>query len=203
MVSIAKNFDNDMDDYLNRIYGKKERFTDTVKKKRSKRPIEPAKVPDQVSEEEVFIEYDEDKPTYKKWLGGLFSSKRKGRIPDEEPEDIPVEKLPKAKPDVVKVKQMEDELEEVEDEIGELENRQESLLSRFLRAIRGTPSVDDDEPMQELIPVIDEDVKEVLKRLHSWIEKLPNRELREFKTSEDFELYLAVLEKYELIKKKE
>lgn len=203
MVGIAKNFDDDMDEYLNRIYGKKERFVDTAKKKRSKKPLEPARVPDEISEEEVFIEYDEEKPTYKKWLAGLFSSKAKSRIPEDEPDDIPLHKLPKSEPASERIKAMEDELEEVEDEIDQLEDRQESLLSRFLRAIRGSPSVDDDEPMQELVPVIDDDVKEVLKRMHFWIERLPNRDLREFKTSEDFELYRAVLEKYELIKKKE
>ena len=57
------------------------------------------------------------------------------------------------------------------------------------------------EELQPLLrPMLDEDVKEVLKRLHIWIERLPNREMREFKISEDFELYKALLKKYGLIK---
>lgn len=194
MVGIAKSFDDDMNAYLDKLYGKKERYVDTVKKKRSKPVVE--KVPDAVSEEEIFVEYEDSKPGFSEWFSNLFSSK-KTRIPDDA--DVPVEDLP-----VEVTKELEDEedqLEEVEHEIEELEERREGLLERFLNTLRRSkqPKKEEFDTLEE-VPVLDEDVKEVLKRLHKWVEKLPNRQMREFKISEDFEMYKDLLKKYGLIK---
>lgn len=196
MVVIAKSFDDDMDNYLDKLYGKKERYSDTVKKKKAAAQVQ--KVPDNISEEEVFVEYEDAKPTFKDWLNNFFSGNPKSRIPDES--DVPLEDLP---PETVKELEAEEaELEEVEEEIGELEERREGILMRFFNTLRGSrksAEVYEDDVLED-VPLADEDVKEVLKRLHVWIEKLPNREMREFKISEDFEMYKSLLKKYGLIK---
>jgi len=51
-------------------------------------------------------------------------------------------------------------------------------------------------------PGVDQDLKEVLKVTHKWIEKLPPAKIKEFKESSDFLMYKDILEKYGLIKKK-
>ncbi|MBN1274994.1 hypothetical protein JXA12_01770 [Candidatus Woesearchaeota archaeon] len=190
---IAKNFNDDMDEYLSRVYGKKERYVDTVKKR--KRPVE-ERVPE-LSEEEVYVEYDNARPGVgvREWLASLFSR----RIPDEALSDD----VPPA--EAAELESMEDELEEVSEEIEELEDRRESLWERFMNRLRwpGRESKDElkDELLEEVVPVIDEDVKETLKLLHSWLERLPRGEMQAFKRSDDFQRYKATLEKYGLIKK--
>jgi len=46
----------------------------------------------------------------------------------------------------------------------------------------------------------DEELKEMLRRMHEWVIQLPPEKLAEFKRSEDFELYARVLKKHNLIK---
>jgi hypothetical protein len=50
-------------------------------------------------------------------------------------------------------------------------------------------------------PVIDEDVKEVLKITFKWLKQMDPEQVEEIKNSSDFEKYKAVLGKYGLIKK--
>lgn len=195
MVAIAKTFNDDMQDYLDKLYGKKERFSDVKKKKKAEKIVH-ERVPEQVTEQEIFVEYDEVKPGFRDWFAGLF----RRRIPSEEDlqDDLPAEK-------VQELETMEDELEEVETEIETLEEKREGLLERFLNLMRGSRAKrrkeDAEELLEEVQTVIDEDVKETLKALHKWLERLPNRDMREFKVSDDFQKYKLVLEKYGLIKK--
>ena len=62
----------------------------------------------------------------------------------------------------------------------------------------------DDEEMMETTspqPVLDEDVKEVLKITFKWLKRMDPDTIDEIKASPDFEKYKQVLDKYGLIKK--
>ncbi len=48
--------------------------------------------------------------------------------------------------------------------------------------------------------MLEEDVKDVLKIMHDWIEELPADKKKEFKQSEDFEKYKNLLDKMDLLK---
>ncbi len=150
----------------------------------------------QVSEEEIYVEYDEPSP-FMAWFNNFFrSSPRQTQEIDVE-EDLPPEK-------VAELTEMEEEIEDVHEDVDDLEDRRESLLQRFLKSMRQGRSGRADEYEEyeaDGIPVVDEEVKEVLKLLHIWLERLPNHELRSFKVSDDFVKYKAMLEKYELIRK--
>jgi hypothetical protein len=187
-----KSFNDDMDDYLDRLYGKKERYVDSVKRQKKKPVVE--KVPE-LSEEEVYVEYEDAKAgvDVRAWLSGLF----RRRIPEAVPEDLPEN-------EAVVLEELEDEIEEVDHEIEELEVVRESLWERFMNRLRRSGRSEGDlkdELLDEVVPVIDEDVKETLKMLHSWLERLPPGEMQSFKRSDDFQQYRVMLEKYGLIKK--
>lgn len=183
-----------MDEYLDRLYGKKERYIDTVKKQKKKAPA--AKVPDSVSEEEIFVEYDDARPSmgFSSWLSGLFSS----RLEDEKvPEDLP-------ETEAKVLEDMEEDIEELDAEIEELEEERESLWSRFLRSMRSSRRSEGeikDDLLDEVVPVMDEEMKETLKLLHKWLEKLPPSDMNAFKRSDDFQRYKSMLEKYGLVKR--
>ena len=49
---------------------------------------------------------------------------------------------------------------------------------------------------------VPEDIKEALKIQNRWMMKLPAKELKEFKASEDYKLYKEILKKHNLIKEK-
>ena len=179
-----------MTEYLDKLYGKKERYSDTLKKQKKKKPVE--RVPDEVSEEEVFVEYEASRPGFRSWLAGLFSSS-----PQEVPDDLP-------ETEAKVLEDMEDEIEELDDEIEELEEARESLWTRFLKSMRSSRRSEAairDDLLDDVVPAIDEDVKSILKVIHAWLEKLPPSEMAKFKQSGDFQEYKLILEKYGLIKK--
>jgi hypothetical protein len=63
---------------------------------------------------------------------------------------------------------------------------------------------DEDEEMMDATPqqpVLDEDVKEVLKITFKWLKRMDPDTIDEIKASPDFEKYKQVLDKYGLIKK--
>ena len=196
VVIIAKSFNDDMDDYLDRLYGKKERYIDTVKKQKKKKPAQ--KVPESVSEEEIFVEYDDFRPSggFGAWLSSLFARRE---VPQRIPEDL-------SETEANVLEEMEDEIEQIDEEIHDLEEVRESLWTRFLKSMRASRRSEaeiKDDLLDEVVPVIDEDVKSVLKVLHKWLGKLPAHEMNSFKASEDFLSYKAILEKYGLVKKEE
>lgn len=198
MVPIAKDFNDDMQDYLDKLYGKKERYVDSVKKDKKKKPVSKEIVPE-ISEEEVFVEYEDSRPNtgVRRWLDNIFGS---GSRKDE---DMLLDDLPENEAHVLE--DIEEDIEHIDEEIEELEEEREGMMSRFLKKMRKSRSKSEaelkDDLLDEVVPVIDEDVKEVLKILHLWLEKLPNQDLRAFRVSNDFEKYKAVLEKYGLVKK--
>jgi len=98
-----------------------------------------------------------------------------------------------------KVREIEEVEEEVEKEI-EAEDRP-GLLSRIKGFILGSDKdADEEDFIEEKKDTIPDDLKEVLKLQHKWINKLPPEKISEFKESEDFQKYTDVLRKYGLIK---
>ena len=213
VVMIAKSFNEDMDEYLARIYGKKERSNEVKQqpsrkskpksKPKPKKQKEPEKVPDEVKEDEVFVEYDDAKPGANvfDWLADAFSGKsRKEEVPDDLPQN-----------EAKVLEDMEHEVEETDEQIQDLEKKRDSLWTRFLKSMRSSRGSSEDEEEsgedsreqsgEASVAHADEDVKEVLKLVHGWLEQLPHGKLNEFKQSDDFRKYKAVLEKYGLIKR--
>lgn len=197
MVTIVKKaFNDDLDDYLDKLHGKRERSVEVVRKPQKKQ-THTGKMPDQVSEEEIFVEYDDARPSIGvgSWISGLFAKKS----PDEKylRDDIPVT-------EAKVLEEVEEEVEEINEEIEELEEKRDSLWSRFLKSMRSSRKSDEEmkeELLEKVIPALDADMKETLKMLHKWLEKLSPQEMRAFKASNDFLVYKNTLERYGLIKK--
>lgn len=90
----------------------------------------------------------------------------------------------------------------------ELEEERESLLDRFFAFFRLSDrrhrlerkAHELEYVEEEVVPRIDEDVKRVLKIVHSWLEQLPSKEKKAFKKSKDFQEYKALLQKYGIAK---
>lgn len=188
MVIISREFNKEMDDYLERIRQRQKRsgeinkWSIPIKKKKEEPKIKKKeKIPEEIEEENIIMEYSDKELS---WWDKLFSRKKR-----TDPEII----------------EAEEELEEITDEIEELEEERETIVQKFLKLLRRkeTTAEEELEEFEEEEPTLDPEVKDLLKRLHQWLEKLPNRDLRAFKVSEDFELYKKVLEKYGLIKKNE
>jgi len=206
VVIIAKNFNDDMDEYLARIYGREGRGKKGVETQQPKRP-KPKKrkkqefeqVPAEVSEEEVFVEYDDTRPGSNvfDWLADVFSAKRKD---EGVPEDLPEN-------EARVLEEAEHEIEETDEQIQDLERKRDSLWTKFLKSMRASRSSAEDDGSdgdyggEVSVASTDEDVKDVLKLVHKWLEELPPAKLNEFKQSEDFRKYKSVLEKYGLIRK--
>jgi len=160
---------------------------------------------------EVKVEYKQ--PGF---LGKLFSFRR-GMIKEaEHTEDLSPEDMAKlrAMEDDIedteqKIMEKEEEAKEIKQEEEELIEKRESMLTGFFSKInvfkrkRIDDAVDTPEEEIEDVPVLDQDVIEVLKNMHTWLNELPPGKKREFKASNDFKNYKGVLEKYGLVRKKE
>lgn len=146
-------------------------------------------------------------------LARLFSFRRKLIKEAEQTEDLSPEEM-------AKLRAMEDDIEETEKEINEKEedireireeeaeliDKREGKLKKFFSKInifkrRPMETVELPAEEYEEESVLDEDVVEVLKVMHKWIEQLSPTKKRSFKASKDFQKYKEVLDKYGLIKK--
>lgn len=148
-------------------------------------------------------------------LSKLFSFRR-GLIKEaEKSEDLSPEEM-------AKLKGMEDEIEETEEKIMEKEEevkdikqeeeelveKRENMLTKFFDKVnffkRKPMDSAENEPAEEEAeePVLDQDVIEVIKIGHRWLNELPPGAKRRFKSSDDFQKYKEVLEKYGLVKEK-
>jgi hypothetical protein len=118
--------------------------------------------------------------------------------------------IPKKRTEVVR------EIDEVEAEVDEEIKQREpeetdevspkkGFLSRIIDFFKITYDEYEEEQEQEYQseePVmINQDIKDIIKLQHKWINKLPKNEIKKFKESEDFQNYKYILEKYNLIKK--
>jgi len=157
---------------------------------------------------EVHVEYK--KPSR---LSRLFTFRRKLIKEAERSEDLSPQ-------DMAKLRAMEDDVEDTEEEIVEKEEeikeireeeeelveKRENMLKKFFGSInifkrKRMETVEVDAEYQEE-PALDQDVVDVLKVTHKWIDQLSPAKKRSFKASNDFKKYKGVLEKYGLVKKK-
>lgn len=131
----------------------------------------------------------------------LFAMFRR-KIPSDEEVEAKIQK----KEQEEELEQMEEEIKEIDEVEEELEEEREGIISRFLRLLRFTKSDDD---YEEVIEATNEDsetteqVKDVIKILHKWLEQLPPEKLTAFKQSEDFAKYKQALKDLKLIKQEE
>jgi len=114
-----------------------------------------------------------------------------------------VEVIDEPKDDIIDVAEQMDELD-AQDEVME---QRESVIIGFFRKIGlvGENEVEEDiDPQVEVVettePVLDEDIKMVLKMSYTWLSYLPRNKFERFKESEEFEIYKDVLQKYGLVK---
>jgi len=209
VVKIAKkDFHKDLGSYIEkrrsreREAGKGIRVRIPLRKRRYDEEI-----PD-ISPTEVHVEYK--KPGF---LKRLFTF-RKGLIDEaERTEDLTPEEMAKLKSMEDDIEETEKEIIEAEEEIGELKDEEAELIERregLLTKFFGKLNVFKRKPMDTVMinaenyeePALDEDVVEVLKITHKWIEQLTPAKKRSFKASKDFQKYKDILDKYGLIKKK-
>jgi hypothetical protein len=86
----------------------------------------------------------------------------------------------------------------------ELEEKRDGLMGKFFRFLRGSEQQHKgEEAVAEMSERLDADVKQVLKKVHLWLEKLPADEKMRFRRSPEFVEYKALLQKYGLVKAKE
>lgn len=78
------------------------------------------------------------------------------------------------------------------------------FITKIIEFFKGGQPVEEDVEIELEPDAIEEDLKEltkqVLKRLHEWLKKLPPEAKQEFKNSQDFELYKKLLREYGLVK---
>jgi TolA-binding protein len=172
--------------------------------------IKPAKPKSAEVNPDVEVEYK--KPGF---LSKVFSFRR-GLVKEaERSEDLTPEEMAKLKgmeDDIEeteeKIVQKEDEVKELQQEEEVLVERRESMLSNFFNKInflkkkQQTQAEPEQEENSKYEPVLDEDVVEVIKICHKWLNELPPGKKRSFKASSDFQKYKEVLEKYGLVKQK-
>ena len=102
----------------------------------------------------------------------------------------------------------EEEVKDIKQEEEGLVEKRENMLTKFfskvnfLKSKRMAPDQPEQEEREDEEPVLDQDVIEVIKIGHRWLNELPPGKKRSFKASDDFQKYKAVLEKYGLVKEK-
>ncbi|MFC1648580.1 hypothetical protein ACFL1B_03920 [Nanoarchaeota archaeon] len=149
---------------------------------------------------QVHVEYE--RPGF--WRR-IFAAKRRQMV-EEASDELSPEEMNKLQQMEAKVEGIEEEMTEMEEMEEELEHERESIIDKIMGLIGlGGPKyedIDDFDVMKANEDAVDKDMKQVLKLAHRWLEKLPSEHKKDFKESEDFQLYLATLEKYGLIKQK-
>ncbi len=171
-----KDFNFDMDTYLSK------RKKPAAKKK--------AKPKAEEFEEEELEYYKREKNVIDKFLDFIL-----GEAPSADVKEI----------DEIE-EEIEEEIEKEEEEFEqELENMEdEPEKPGFFTKIKKWFMIDDDEVMYEEVDsgeIVNEEIKEALKIQNRWLSKLPGKEIKKFKESEDYKTYIRILEKYNLIKK--
>ncbi|MBC8500861.1 MAG: hypothetical protein ISS25_02295 [Nanoarchaeota archaeon] len=202
MVTIdQKDFNKDMGRYLESI--RKKKSVPIASRVKFLRGLMEEEVPE-LQENQVHVEYEEPS-LFRKII--RWRRRYKLRELEEELTEEEKENLEELEGEIEALEQEESELEAMEEEV---EDRKGNLLTRLMQKINifkaqhedeYVEGFDEEEAMQ--ITQMDEDIKDVLKIAHTWVDKLPAKHKKEFKDSEDFEKYKTILMKYGLIKEKE
>lgn len=153
-------------------------------------------------EETEVIEY-ERKSFLENFLGRFFSKKTAREIEEE---------MESTNPRLLReVEDLEDEIEDVEEVVEDLEGRRESLIQKFLKAVRsmGRKEVEEefeemdvigDEIMKPTSSFTDDELKSLFRKIHKWLIKLPSNEIAAFKESQDFEEFKEALNRLKLVR---
>ncbi|MBN2422441.1 hypothetical protein JXB41_04400 [Candidatus Woesearchaeota archaeon] len=117
--------------------------------------------------------------------------------------------MPKKQAEIIRETENGEELDSFQEQTEESKEEEEikpkkekDIISKILDFFRFTHDEYEEFPAEEYKeqPVLDEDIKKVIKIQHKWINQLTKEKIKEFKKSEDFETYKEVLSKYNLIK---
>lgn len=178
MVNISNDFNDELDRYIEKRRSAKPFYKDILKQKKKQ---------DYASS---------DKEEGRKMIFGFL----RRRIPTDEEiqEKLEQEKMKRQEAQMDQQDQMEPE-EEFYEEEPEL---REGPVKRLVRKLFFTRVDEEYEEMPEEIQEEDEtqELKETIKVLHRWLEKLPPEQITAFKNSEDFEKYKEALKKLGLTK---
>jgi len=205
VVINQKTFNQDMGRYIDNIR-KKDSTTDVLSKLKFLGGSFSEKVPE-LAEGEVHVEYKE--PSIFRRMMRWRRKYKLGEIEEELPEKEK-EELDELEAEIEALEEEESALEEMEEEFEERRGSLLSVLMRKINIFKPKHRNDFDEEAfaaefeQEAMQTgaVDEDVKDVLKIAHIWLERLPDRAKRAFKGSEDFHKYKTILMKYGLVKEK-
>jgi hypothetical protein len=144
------------------------------------------------------------------FLSSLFKKEKEEQIPAEDLTEEERERLEAMEEEIEAAEMMEEE----DPEHAEIyEEARESMIERFfqsLRLFRRKHQLEDEEEhlleaeeeFEEEKQRIEEDVREVLKITHTWLEKLTPKQKTAFKNSKDYERYTEILVKHKLARKK-
>jgi hypothetical protein len=162
-----------------------------------------------------YIHEKKDKPF---WKGMFKKGQHEEHVRQELKEDV--ERMGQqqednmAPEDKKALENMEEDIKEANMEEQEIDNKREGVLKKFFKKLNFSKGSHDsrDENEDDLEDegeqkdtdasgTTDDEMKDFLKMVHSYITRLPSEDLQDFKKSKDFELYTKVLEKYGLIKK--
>lgn len=193
---MAKGFNKDMERYI------KGRRSNKLEIRFPSRKGKQETVPE-VNEHEVTIEHRDT------WWSRLF--KQEKVVPDEDLTDEEQARLAAMEEEVSAIDEAEMEASDPDD-IEALEEARESVLERLFQSFRlfrhrhkledqAEQIADAEEEDAERL-VMDAEMKEVLKITHKWLGHLTKRYKDDFKKSEDYKRYVAILEQYGVARKK-
>lgn len=181
MVKIAnEDFNKDMDSYIQR---KRKGITNFSKPKPSR----------------IFVN---EKAENTKKSPSLFNAFRR-RIPSDEEFEQRIKKIKRNQD----LESLEENIEEIQEKEDEMEEKREGIVKRFLKLLR-RPVKDNYSDEEEIVHASEmnkaekdiDQLKNVVKITHKWLERLPPEELNAFKKSEDFQKYKDALKQLKLIK---
>ena len=190
MINIAKQeFNADLDSYLDKKRSQRG-FYDEIKKKLKKKDKEYAR---------------QSYPSTSKPFYSSYTSMFRKRIPSDEEIADKVNKMDLEKKEKATAREeVEAEVEEMDEEA--YEERQEGIVKRVLVSLGLSRRMREDADEEEEVSGVNEInereyLKDVIRTLHKWLEKLPPEQIRAFRNSEDFQKYKDALEKLGMIKK--
>jgi len=99
-----------------------------------------------------------------------------------------------------KYEEEETEIQAIQEIEDELQNKKENIFRKFFKKLRSKKQEEDYEEYAEIEEQNIDEIKEILKITHKWLEELPPEKISQFKRSEDFIKYKQLLKKLEMIK---
>jgi hypothetical protein len=212
VVKIAsKDFNKELSGYIGRRKTGKGLFSKGIGIRIGGKKKQPAGKAAVTKAPGVQVEYKQ--PNF---LSKLFSFRR-GLIKEAgQSEDLGPEEMAKLRGMEDEIEDTEKEIVEKEEEVKDIREKEEVLVEKregMLTKLFGKMNIlkrkrmsqeAQEEPAENEVdePALAEDVVEVIKIAHRWLNELPPGKKRSFKASSDFKKYKEVLEKYGLAREK-